>query len=83
MGVLIYALVSCNLPYPYPNDKLADNVERYAAMLKSKLEFKGDNWLFISETLKDLLIGMLEKDPAKRLTIDGVLNHAWFKDKAL
>lgn len=33
----------------------------------------------IDPGLKDLLTGMLEKDPTKRLTLQGVLHHQWMR----
>ena len=33
-------------------------------------------WSSTSEA-KDLIAGLLEKDPEKRLTAEGVLNHPW------
>ena len=80
-GVMVYALMSSSLPYPQPKAKLTkENRKVFARLIKgSELEFQGKEWLLISDALKDLLMGMLEKDPSKRLTIDGVLQHPWFK----
>ena len=33
----------------------------------------------ISDEAKDLLKGLLNKNPKKRLTIDQILNHPWLK----
>jgi serine/threonine protein kinase len=35
----------------------------------------------ISDEARDLLHGLLNKDPAKRLTIDQILNHPWLKSE--
>jgi serine/threonine protein kinase len=45
-------------------------------ILKGKYSLKDD----ISQEVRDLLKGMLERDPKKRLTSDVVLEHVWFKD---
>ena len=34
----------------------------------------------ISNSLKDLMRGMLEKDPSKRPTIDEVIEHSWLQE---
>ena len=34
----------------------------------------------ISKDARNLLEGLLEKDPSKRLSIKGILKHAWMKD---
>ena len=77
---MVYALVSNKLPFPYPKVRLTKENRKIFARLvnESELKFEGNQWLLISDELKDLLAGMLEKDPTKRLTIDGVLQHAWF-----
>ena len=38
---------------------------------------KGPNWDSISAEAKDLVIRMLEKDPNKRIDMDGICNHPW------
>ena len=74
-GVVLYALVSSKLPYPVPACKLTKgNMSVFARLVnESRLKFESKPWLLISDELKDLLTRMLEKDPAKRITIDDVL----------
>lgn len=78
LGVLLYALISSTLPFPFPNEKLTENnVHQFVSMLDKNLEFQGPKWLLASDALKNLIRGMLEKDPRRRLSIDSVLNHPW------
>ena len=74
-GVLLYTLVSGHHPFPHLKDRLSNrNLSDYAKLIQNaKLKFDDELWLLISDNLKDLLSGMLEKDQQKRLTIDGVL----------
>ena len=64
-GTLIYALVSSQLPFPVPDQKMQkDNIELNATLiLHSKLTFKGKPWSNISDNLKHLLTRMLQKNP--------------------
>ena len=47
--------------------------------LQGPLEFDLPIWDQVSDIAKDLITGLLVKDPSKRLTLDKVLNHPWFK----
>ncbi|POM69039.1 Protein kinase [Phytophthora palmivora] len=69
IGVTMYALLFGSLPY-YSNDvsELFDKIEN------DPLEFPAscdDN------DAKDLLKGILEKDPEKRITLEDILQHRW------
>ncbi|CAF0740912.1 unnamed protein product [Brachionus calyciflorus] len=70
MGITLYAFVFGYCPFQDEN----------IAALRSKILMK--NVIFpeeieISLSLKDLILKLLNKDPAKRLTIDKIKNHKW------
>ena len=44
--------------------------------MKAKYTLKDD----ISQEARNLLKGLMEKDPNKRMTIAQVLNHKWLED---
>ena len=44
--------------------------------MKAKYTLKED----VSSESRELLKGLLEKDPGKRLTIGAILNHPWLID---
>jgi serine/threonine protein kinase len=44
--------------------------------MKAEYQLKED----ISKEARELLQGILEKDPKKRLTVGEILLHPWFKD---
>lgn len=45
-------------------------------IIKAKYTLKDD----ITEEAQSLLTGLLEKDPAKRLTVEQILSHKWLED---
>lgn len=69
IGVTMYALLFGYLPY-FSTDvmKLFEKIE------KDPLVFPAS---CVDEDLKDLLRSILEKDPEKRITLDGILAHKW------
>ncbi|EAX98372.1 CAMK family protein kinase [Trichomonas vaginalis G3] len=70
-GVLLYALVSGNLPFQDQN----------MTKLVQKIAFKEldypDNF---SDQLIDLLKKILQRDQSKRITLDEIMAHPWVKD---
>ena len=48
------------------------------AIIRSVLDFKRDPWPKVSETAKDLVRKMLDPDPRRRLTAQGVLGNILF-----
>jgi len=75
LGVLLYVMLSKMMPFRAKEiDLLLKQV------VKGKFFFKPeDRWSKISPSAKDLITKLLEKDPAKRLTIAQVKEHAWAK----
>ena len=70
LGMTFYAIIYQKLPFDAYNEfKLFENI------LNFQLEFPEDKQ--VDERLKDLIRKMLEKDPEKRITIDGVKLHPW------
>ena len=68
LGVVLYALVAGILPF----DGTTTEVQLQKVVLMDPLMPDG-----ISSELRDLLGKLLTKDPAKRITIRGVLEHSW------
>lgn len=42
-----------------------------------QFQFNEEEWEVVSGDAKDLITAMMQSDPQKRLTIDGVLKHKW------
>lgn len=69
IGVTLYALSFGYLPF-YSNDlvQLFEKIERDPVVFPLHCQ---------DDALKDLLRAILEKDPAKRITVDAILAHPW------
>ncbi|EMS56778.1 Calcium-dependent protein kinase 32 [Triticum urartu] len=74
-GVILYILL-CGVP-PF----WGDNDEKIAqAIIRGGLDFNREPWPRVSGNAKDLIRGMLDPDPAARLTAAQVLEHPWLKN---
>lgn len=74
-GCIIYALISGSLPFDHESQK-----ETIRMTLENKLEFDLPIWQQVSDTCKEILKSMLEKNSANRISLDNALNHKWFHD---
>ena len=74
LGALMHALFTAKLPFwEESGENLTDRV------LNQPLNLANDPYTArLSEQAKNLLSGLLEKEPSKRLTVDQVLGHEWF-----
>ena len=84
LGVNLYLFLSGNVPFGAAAENEA---EVYRAIQQAPLVF-GPEWAQISGSARELLSGLLEKDPAKRYTLAQALAHPWViggaaPDKAL
>ena len=81
LGALMYSLVARQLPFPVLDEDITkQNLKVFANLiLDTELTFEGDRWSQVSDELKDLIRGMLEKSPSKRLKINEVLSHSWLQ----
>ncbi|KAH7300804.1 hypothetical protein KP509_24G079100 [Ceratopteris richardii] len=71
-GVILYILLSGVPPYWAETEQGIFYQVRYGV-----LDFSSEPWPHISENAKDLVRGMLNRDPGKRLTAHEVLSHPW------
>ncbi|XP_020581491.1 calcium-dependent protein kinase 1-like [Phalaenopsis equestris] len=71
-GVIVYILLSGVPPFWAESEEgIFDEV------LHGDLDFESDPWPSISNSAKDLVKKMLERDPKRRLTAHEVLCHPW------
>ncbi|KAJ8447202.1 hypothetical protein Cgig2_030433 [Carnegiea gigantea] len=71
-GVIVYILLSGVPPFWGETEQ-----EIFEQVLHGDLDFSSDPWPSISEEAKDLVRGMLVREPSKRLTAHEVLSHPW------
>eukprot|EP00929_Paragymnodinium_shiwhaense_P001597 TRINITY_DN10183_c0_g1_i1.p1 TRINITY_DN10183_c0_g1~~TRINITY_DN10183_c0_g1_i1.p1 ORF type:complete len:707 (+),score=150.33 TRINITY_DN10183_c0_g1_i1:129-2249(+) len=72
-GVILFALVCGYLPFEAPEDQ--NHSELYRKILNAEYEMPN----FVSEDVADLISSMLTTDPEKRLTLDGIRQHRWYR----
>ncbi|XVF76050.1 hypothetical protein PTKIN_Ptkin13bG0235500 [Pterospermum kingtungense] len=71
-GVIIYILLSGVPPFWGETEQ-----EIFDEVLRGNLDFTSDPWPSISESAKDLVTKMLDRDTKKRITAYEVLRHPW------
>uniref|UniRef100_A0A803PXA9 non-specific serine/threonine protein kinase n=1 Tax=Cannabis sativa TaxID=3483 RepID=A0A803PXA9_CANSA len=74
-GVILYILLSGVPPFWAETE-----MGIFRQILQGKLDFESEPWPGISESAKDLIRKMLERNPKKRLTAHEVLCHPWIVD---
>ena len=86
-GITLYIMLSGNLPFNLKNKKeKKENISlnsiknhNNSYLQNQIINFNPKEIENISEEARDLLKGILNKDPTKRLTCAQILNHPWLK----
>ncbi|KAK9407611.1 calcium/calmodulin-dependent protein kinase type 1B [Crotalus adamanteus] len=79
LGVISYILLCGYPPFYDENDS-----ELFNQILKAEYEFDSPYWDDISDSAKDFIRHLLERDPEKRFTCEQALQHPWISgDTAL
>ncbi|XP_051139459.1 calcium-dependent protein kinase 11 [Andrographis paniculata] len=74
-GVILYILLSGAPPFWAETDNGI-----FKQILEGKVDFQSEPWPHISDSAKDLVRKMLEKDPKSRISAHEVLCHPWIGD---
>ncbi|KAM0917813.1 hypothetical protein ACQ4PT_009245 [Festuca glaucescens] len=74
-GVILYILLCGSPPFWAETEKGI-----FDAILVNQVDFCSSPWPTISESAKDLIRQMLNKDPKKRITAVQALEHSWLKE---
>ncbi|TXG51995.1 hypothetical protein EZV62_021164 [Acer yangbiense] len=74
-GVILYILLSGVPPFWAETEKGI-----FEAILDGNLDLQSSPWPSISASAKDLIRKMLTRDPKRRITAAGALEHRWLKD---
>jgi serine/threonine-protein kinase SRK2 len=69
-GVMLYVMLCGRYPFDIHKGCIAD---------PTKVNWKVPDGVELSPECLDLLNHMLVKDPAERLTMDGIMRHPWFR----
>ncbi|KAG2430768.1 hypothetical protein HYH02_013607 [Chlamydomonas schloesseri] len=81
LGVSMYMLLCGRLPFwleSVPQLEALDMDSINLGIMYNPVLFAGAQWKGVSEPLKELICGLLEKDPARRLTAAQAMEHPWF-----
>jgi serine/threonine-protein kinase Chk2 len=76
LGVILYI---CLVGYP-PFSESVSGTSLNDQIIQGLYTFADEFWSEVSESVKDLIRKMMCIDPAKRLTMAGVLEHPWLAD---
>ena len=81
-GIALYIMLSGTLPFSVKNendslDTKNNNKKKNMALKQAIIHKEPKKIEKISDSARDLLHGLLNKDPNKRLTCDEILNHPW------
>ncbi|XP_077066409.1 calcium/calmodulin-dependent protein kinase 1Db isoform X2 [Siphateles boraxobius] len=72
IGVIAYILLCGYPPFYDENDS-----KLFEQILRAEFEFDSPYWDDISDSAKDFISNLMQKDPEKRLTCDEALLHPW------
>ena len=76
-GVIMYVLLSGNLPFKGPNSN--DIIDK---IINFEINLDEPQWQSISENAIDLLAQLLNPDPSQRFSAEEALQHPWIIDFA-
>ena len=78
LGVTLYILLSSTVPFmPEHLTRAGITPSMYECIRNGKFSFYDECWEEISQEAKDLITGLLQADPDKRLTLQQVVQHPW------
>ncbi|XP_051976219.1 calcium/calmodulin-dependent protein kinase type 1D-like isoform X2 [Xyrauchen texanus] len=72
IGVIAYILLCGYPPFYDENDS-----KLFEQILRAEYEFDSPYWDDISDSAKDFISNLMQKDPEKRLTCEEALQHPW------
>ena len=77
IGVILYILL-CGFP-PFNSDVEGGMGTMYRRVVDGAFSFPSPYWDKISDDAKDLIRGLLQKDPLRRLTAEQASKHRWIQ----
>ena len=77
LGCIAY-MVLCE-SHPFDPTGTGSDLETLRHIVEGELDTSGDQWNELSDPAKDLIMGLLDPDPSKRLDANAVLAHPWMR----
>ena len=71
-GVCLYKFLSGRLPFPGET-----SADVFTAIRHNEVDYAHPSWRGVSSAARDLLRRILEKDPAQRISAEGILTSPW------
>ena len=81
-GVVAYQLVTGRLPFVDKVNQRPNAKEVFRAILEDPIDFRSEPWPQLSAECRDLVMKMMDRDPAKRITARAALLHPWLQQTA-
>lgn len=79
LGVLLYTMLAGQTPFASGPKDTPDEILRRIG--ECQYDIKTGNWTSVSDEAKDLVMRILDVDPAKRLTTSQILSHPWMTNR--
>jgi len=79
VGIMMYRFLSGRFPWFEGAPGRVPPGQIMAAVLSDPIALDGPTWSYKSDTAKDLLRRLLQRDPTKRLRIADALRHPWLR----
>ena len=73
IGIILYVMLCGYPPFDGPTKNSI-----FRAILKGQLEFDEKDWQGTSDSVKDLIKKLLNREPKERLSAEQALEHEWF-----
>ena len=78
LGVTLYIMLSSTAPfYPESHTRTGITPSMYECIRNGDFSFYHECWEEVSQEAKDLITGLLQADPNRRLSLQQVLDHPW------
>ena len=77
LGVIMHIMLCGYSPWSHCNNE----IEIRRAIIDQEIELKDEDWMHVSESVKDLVLRLLHRDPKKRATNDEILKITWEENK--
>lgn len=86
LGVILFTMLTASRPFgaATPQDERYKTIANTRASMFWKIHESGlqKRGVVLSESAKDLIIGLLQLHPSRRLSLSEVMAHSWFNEES-